>query len=156
LRRIAHGAHQPMEAHAVELLASERGTLRGTLSAPPMLPATETGHHVGIHPIKLPVGTSGNSCPSREVRVSAIICFTSFPLCRLLVNSRTRSRSFFVSLGLATCKKCLRGFRWMLRFVRIAHPRNTKPPLPRRKSTNRVFAGCSVSPSRFRLQDVSF
>src|ERR1700757_3001775 len=37
----------------------------------------------------------------------------------------------------------------MLRFLRIVHPRNTKLPFPRRKSTNRVFAGCSLSPSRF-------
>ena len=31
---------------------------------------------------------------------SAMICFTSFPLCRESVNSRTRSRSFFVAFGL--------------------------------------------------------
>jgi hypothetical protein len=33
--------------------------------------------------------------------------------------------------------------------LRIVHPRNTKLSLPRLKSTNRVFAGCSVNPSRF-------
>jgi hypothetical protein len=36
----------------------------------------------------------------------------------------------------------------MLRLLRIVHPRNTRLSLPRRKSTNRVFAGCSVNPSR--------
>ena len=39
-----------------------------------------------------------------------MICFTSFPLCRLLVNSRTRSRSFFVAFGLGhRCMKCHAG-----------------------------------------------
>jgi hypothetical protein len=37
----------------------------------------------------------------------------------------------------------------MLLFLRIVHPRNTKLSLPRLKSTSRVFAGCSLSPSRF-------
>src|SRR5690349_11770905 len=79
-----------------------------------------------------------------------MICFTSFPLCRLLVNSRTRSRSFFVAFGLGhRCMKCQRGFRWMLLFLRIVHPRNTKLSFPRLKSTNRVFTGCSVKSSRF-------
>ena len=79
-----------------------------------------------------------------------MICFTSFPLCRLLVNSRTRSRSFLVAFGLGhRCMKCQRGFRCMLRFLRIVQPRNTKLSFPRLKSTSRVFAGCSVSPSRF-------
>lgn len=78
-----------------------------------------------------------------------MICFTSFPLCRLLVNSRTRSRSFFVAFGLGhRCMKCLSGHRWMLRFFQIVQPKNTRPSLPRLKSTNRVFAGCSVGPSR--------
>src|SRR6516165_12676797 len=47
-----------------------------------------------------------------------MICSTFFPLCRLLVNSRTRSRSFFVAFGLGhRCMKCQRGFRW-IRFAR--------------------------------------
>ncbi len=94
---------------------------------------------------------SGNSSPGREARdfSSAMICFTSFPLCRWLVNSRTRSRSFFVAFGLGhRCIKCHRGLRWMLLLFRIVHPRNTKLSLPRLKSTNRVFAGCSLRPSR--------
>lgn len=37
----------------------------------------------------------------------------------------------------------------MLRLLRIVHPRNTKLSFPRLKSTNRVFAGCSVRPTRF-------
>jgi hypothetical protein len=36
----------------------------------------------------------------------------------------------------------------MLRLLRIVHPRNTKLSLPRLKSTNRVFVGCSVNPSQ--------
>ena len=49
LRRIAHGSHQPMEAHAVKRLAGKRWTLRWPLSTPPILPATEFAHHIGIH-----------------------------------------------------------------------------------------------------------
>src|SRR5215469_8238116 len=37
----------------------------------------------------------------------------------------------------------------MLRFLRIVHPRNVKLSLPRVRFTSRVFAGCSVNPSRF-------
>jgi hypothetical protein len=37
----------------------------------------------------------------------------------------------------------------MLRFFRIVHPKKTKLSFPRLKSTSRVSAGCSVSPSRF-------
>ena len=42
----------------------------------------------------------------------------------------------------------------MLRLLRIVHPRNTKLSLPRLKSTNRVFAGCSVNPSRFMTSPI--
>src|SRR5579864_2031331 len=45
-----------MQAPTVELLAGKQGTLRGALSAPPILPATKTFHHEGIHLIELPVG----------------------------------------------------------------------------------------------------
>jgi len=55
LRRIAHGAHQSTEAHAIKLLASKKWTLGGPLSAPPALPAMKTFHHVGIHLIEVPV-----------------------------------------------------------------------------------------------------
>ena len=37
--------------------------------------------------------------------------------------------------------KCLRGFRKILRFLRIVHPRNTNVSLPCLKSTIRVFLG---------------
>jgi hypothetical protein len=42
----------------------------------------------------------------------------------------------------------------MLRFLRIVHPRNAKLSLPRLKSTNHVFAECSLNPSRFITNSV--
>ncbi len=92
---------------------------------------------------------SGNSSQPRSTGLRlATICFTSCPLYRWLVNFRTRSRSFFVAFEPGhRCMRFKRGFRWALRFSRIEHPRNTKPSLPRLKSTNRVFTGCSVDPA---------
>ena len=45
-----------MEAHIVNLLASKGWALRGSLSASPILPASETLHHEGVHLIELSVG----------------------------------------------------------------------------------------------------
>ena len=47
-----------MQAHAVKLLVGKGWTLRGPLSSPPALPASEFAHHVGIYPIELPVGVA--------------------------------------------------------------------------------------------------
>jgi hypothetical protein len=47
-----------MEAHAAELRASKRKTLRGALSTAPVLPASEFAHHVGIYLIERSVGVT--------------------------------------------------------------------------------------------------
>ena len=91
-----------------------------------------------------------------------MICSTFCPLCRLLVNSRTRSRSFFVAFALGhRYMKCQRGFRWILRFLRIVHRRNAKLSFPRLKSTNRVFTdgqapNYSSRDSRLLIRIISF
>ena len=43
------------------------------------------------------------------------------------------------------------GKRWMLRRLRTVQPRKSKASRPLRKSTARVFSGCSSRPSRVRI-----
>ena len=141
-----------METHTIKLRAGKRWTLRGPLSAPPALPATKSQHHVGIHLIELPVGVARPEVvppaakDGSQFRNKLLHIFPALPLAGDLSNTLPE---FLRCLGTwPPLQKMPTGLRWMLRLLRIVHPRNTKPSLPRRKSTNRVFAGCSVNPSR--------
>ncbi len=45
-----------MQSHAIKLIPGEWGSLRGSLSAPPILPLAQTLHHEVVHLVELPVG----------------------------------------------------------------------------------------------------
>src|SRR5947209_7342664 len=88
---------------SVKLIAGKRWTLRGPLSAPPIMPLAEPLQYEVVHLVELPVGI-----PRPEVVSPATKNGRQFgdellhipPLCRALVSPCTRSRSFFVAFGL--------------------------------------------------------
>ena len=56
MRRASHRAHQSVQAHPVKLIAGEWSASRGSLPAPPVLPAAPTIHHNRVHLVELPEG----------------------------------------------------------------------------------------------------
>ncbi len=125
-------------------MAGEWRSLGRPLPTPPKLPAAQAPHQEVVHLVELPAGVPRPEIvpqPRSTGVSSATIRFTSFPLWRLPVNSRTRSRSFLVAFGLGhRCTKCQRGFRWMQCQTEPLHHQPDPPqcfPGPRLRATHR-------------------
>ena len=94
-----------MQPHPIELVTGEWRAFRGSLPAPPVLPAAQTLYHVPVHLIKLPVGIPRPEIVppaakyGRQFRNHLLHLLPALPLAGQLSHTL---RSFFVAFGLGS------------------------------------------------------